>query len=208
MKFGFLYSIGYWATRILSWLFFNPTVRGRENIPATGGFILASNHISYYDPPVVGSWQPRELYFLAKRELFKNKLFGGAISRTNALPVSRGAVDRQAIKLAVDAIKRGHGLTFFPEGTRSRTDDFLPPKPGIGVIASRAGCAIVPAYLHGTNKLKDCFRRRVRMSISYGEPIPAEWVRSQPQSREGYQKIADTVMERIAALRAQVADIK
>ena len=63
-------------------------------------------------------------------------------------------------------------------------------------------------YIHGTNKLKDCFWRRQRMSITYGEAIPAEWVQAQPKSREGYQLIAQTVMERIAALRSQVADLK
>jgi 1-acyl-sn-glycerol-3-phosphate acyltransferase len=208
VSFGFLYFCGYWVARLGSKVLFNPIVRGQEHIPASGGFLLASNHISYYDPPLVGSWQRREMFFLAKKELFQNKLLGGAISRTNALPVSRGSVDRQAIKMAVEAINNGYGLVFFPEGTRSRTQEFLKPKPGIGVIATLTGCAIVPTYIHGTNRLKDCFLRRDRMSITYGEPIEAEWVQSQPKSREGYQAIADTVMARIAQLKAQVSDIK
>ena len=76
------------------------------------------------------------------------------------------------------------------------------------MIAARAGCPIVPTYIHGANKLKACFWRRERLSITYGEPIPAEWVQAQKLDRQGYQIIADTVMDRIAQLRAQVIGVK
>jgi 1-acyl-sn-glycerol-3-phosphate acyltransferase len=187
---------------------FRPRISGRENIPRTGGFILASNHISYYDPPLVGSWQRRELYFFAKKELFRNKLFGAIITATNSLPVARGTIDRQALKLAIGVIRAGFGLTIFPEGTRSHTDQFLKPKPGIGIIARGAGCPVVPAYIHGSNKLSDCFRRRERMSITYGEPLSAEWIVSQEEGKSGYFAIASAVMDRIARLRSQVTGVK
>ncbi len=203
-----LYWAGYSLTRVLSLLLFRPRITGREHIPRDGGFILASNHISYYDPPLVGCWQRRELYFFAKKELFRSPLLGAVIRATNALPVSRGAVDRQALRLAVEVIRRGFGLTLFPEGTRSRTDDFLPPKPGIGMIASQAACPIVPTYVHGSNRLSDCFRRRERMSITYGVPLSADWIRSVPKNRAGYRKVTETVMERIADLRSQVTGVK
>ncbi len=208
MRLKLLYWTGYSLSRILSYVFFRPKISGREHIPRKGGFILASNHISYYDPPLVGSWQRRELYFFAKKELFENKLFAAAITATNALPVSRGAVDRQALKLAIGVVRQGFGLTLFPEGTRSKTKDFLKPKPGIGIIASRAACPIVPTYIHGSNKLSDCFRRRDRMSITYGEPLSAEWVAAQPSDKAGYYSIAHTVMERITQLRSQVTGVK
>jgi 1-acyl-sn-glycerol-3-phosphate acyltransferase len=203
-----LYWAGYSLTRILSFIFFRPRISGRDNIPGEGGFILASNHISYYDPPLVGSWQRREVYFFAKKELFRNKLFGAIITATNSLPVSRGAVDRQALRLAIGVIRKGFGLTVFPEGTRSRTDQFLKPRPGIGIIARQTGCPIVPAYIHGSNKLSDCFKRRDRMSITYGEPLSAEWVTAQPADKSGYLTIAATVMDRIAQLRSQVTGVK
>jgi len=199
----------YWAgwslTRIISKLIFRIKTSGQENVPPSGGFILASNHISYYDPPLVGSWITREVYFFAKKELFKNRLFGALITATNSLPVNRYGIDRQSIRLAVDAIKRGFGLTVFPEGTRSRTEEFLSPKPGIGMIAARAGCPIAVGYLHGSNKLKDCFWGRDRMTMTYGETFPAEWVKSFPATKEGYQQIAEAVMERIGQIKKQVA---
>jgi len=201
-------NIVYWAgwslTRIISKLFFRVRTVGQENIPRQGGFILATNHVSYYDPPLVGSWIKRELYFFAKKELFKNRLFGAIISTTNSLPVNRQGVDRQAIRLAVDAIERGFGLTMFPEGTRSLTDKFLSPKPGIGMIASRAKCPIAVGYIHGSNRPGDCFWGRDRLSITYGETFSADWVKSFPKSKEGYRQIAEAVMARIGEIKAEV----
>ena len=208
MRLKLLYWTGYSLTRLISWPLFRPRISGREHIPTVGGFILASNHISYYDPPLVGGWQRRELYFFAKKELFRNRLFGAVIRVANALPVSRGAVDRQALKLAIDVVKAGFGLTMFPEGTRSRTDQFLPPRPGIGIIAARAGCPIVPTYIHGSNKLRECLWGRDKMSITYGEPLTAEWVLSLGTGKEAYKQIAAKVMERIAELRYQVTGVK
>ena len=166
---------------------------------------MASNHISYYDPPLIGSWQRREMYFFAKQELFRNRLFGAVIRACNSIPVKRGTIDRQAVREAVDVIQKGFGLVVFPEGTRSKTRHFLPPKPGAGMLAQASRCPIVPAYLHGNNRLKDCFLRRTRMTIVYGEPFSAEWVASFPDEKAGYQAITEAVMERIGQLREQVA---
>jgi 1-acyl-sn-glycerol-3-phosphate acyltransferase len=199
------YFGGWFITRLSSWLFFNPCVLGREHIPRDGGFIMASNHISYYDPPLLGSWQRRQMYFFAKQELFRNRLFGAIIRACNSIPVKRGTIDRQAVREAVEVIQKGYGLVVFPEGTRSRTKEFLPPKAGLGMLARTARCPIVPAYLHGNNRLKDCLLRRTRMTIVYGEPFSAEWVASFPDEKASYQAMTEAVMERISQLRDQVA---
>lgn len=199
---------GFVATRVICALFYRPRITGPENVPRQGGFILASNHISNFDPPLVGSFQRRELYFFAKKELFKNPVVSYIITAANSLPVSRGRVDRKALKLAIGAIRDGFGLVMFPEGTRSKTDQFLSPKPGIGIIANHAECPIVPTYIHGSNKLGDCARGRDKMSISYGPPLSAEWVLSQGTGKEAYQKIAATVMERISDLRSAARSVK
>ncbi len=196
-----LYYAGWFVTRVISKLVFRIRISGRENFPKSGGFILATNHISYYDPPLVGSWAPRQVYFFAKQELFKNKLFGWLIRQTNALPVKRGAIDRQALEMSLEVIRRGYGLTIFPEGTRSKTDYFLNPKPGVGMLAIKAGCMIVPGYVHGANKLRDCFLGRERMSITFGEPFTAEWVKSFGEEKEAYEKIAEAVMARIGEIK-------
>jgi 1-acyl-sn-glycerol-3-phosphate acyltransferase len=191
------------AVKFLSRILLRPVIDGEEHVPREGGFILAVNHVSYFDPPFVGSFSPREMFFLAKEELFRNRAFGWLIWQHNARPIKRGAVDRQAIKTGLDAIARGYGLILFPEGTRSLTDQFLPPKAGLGMLAHKAKCPIVPMYLHGSNKLSDCIWGRDQFALSFGQPLSAEWISSLPADREGYDLIATTVMDRISSLRDQ-----
>jgi len=199
--------IWYRICATVSWLMakllFRAKIYGRENVPKEGGFILASNHISLYDPPLAGSCTGRELGFFTKSELFEGKLLGAFLRSVNSLPVRRGTIDRQSIRLAVDSIHRGLGLTVYPEGTRSKTDQFLPAKAGIGLIAIRAKCPIVPTYITGFNRLKDCLRRRTHATVTFGKPFSAEWVASHPAGKQGYVSIAEAVMARIAEIRDQ-----
>ncbi len=201
-----LYYLGWKLTRIISKFLFRVRVTGVENVPTSGGFILASNHTSYFDPPLVGCWIKRPLYFFAKKELFRNPLFGAILRRVNALPVKRGVIDRHALQLAVETIKKGNGLTVFPEGTRSRDGKLRSPKPGIGMIARHAECPIVPAFLSGSNTLWKCFVGKAKLTVTYGAPLPAEWVTSFPRDKEGYQNIARGIMEHIGKLAPPTAD--
>jgi 1-acyl-sn-glycerol-3-phosphate acyltransferase len=203
-----LYYAGWTVTRVLSKLLFRIRVSGQDHIPATGGFILATNHISWYDPPLVGSWATRQVYFFAKSELFKIPILGWAIRRTNALPVKRGTVDRKSIEVSVAVIKQGYGLTFFPEGTRSKSDHFLDPKPGLGLLAIRAACPIVPGYVHGANRLTDCFLGRNRLRVVFGEPFSPDWVAAFPDNKDGYIRLSAAVMERIGELKRSVLENK
>lgn len=201
MSFKPFYYAGWFATRVITKMVFRMKIRGQEHIPGTGGFILASNHRSWYDPPIVGSWSTRQMYFFAKQELFKNKIFGKLISWTNAFPVRRGTIDRAALDMCRTIVTRGDGLVFFPEGTRAIDREFLDPKPGIGLLATELQCPVVPCYLHGSNKLKDAFWGRNKLSIRYGEPITPEWIATIPKDKEGYQVVAEEVMRRIRSLR-------
>lgn len=186
---------------IVTKLLFRIKIYGTENIPKSGGFIYASNHIGYFDPPFVGTWGTRYVYFLAKKELFKKKFFAKLITRCNALPISRKGFDRRAIETCVSTIKNGNGLTIFPEGTRSKTEKFLDPKPGVGLIAYKANCPIVPVFIHGTNKFLDCFLGKEIMIISYGKPLSAEWISSFPAEKESYVAITQAVMGKIKELK-------
>lgn len=196
-----LYWTGYFISLATARIVFRERIVGKEHVPRSGGFILATNHISYYDPPLVGSATGREMAFFAKAELFEVPVLGQLIRRTNAMPVKRGAVDRNALKMAIDTIQKGYGLTVFPEGTRSRTDSFLAPKPGLGLIALGAECPIVPGYIHGSNRLSECFRGRDRLQITFGEVLPVAWVTSFPKSKEGYIGLSRAVMERIGEIK-------
>ncbi len=200
-----LYYAGLSLTRLISTVFFRVKISGTENVPSEGGFIIATNHRSYFDPLLVGSWLSRQVYFLGKAELFKNKFFGWVITQTNALPVRRGTIDRNAVKLCLEVMNQGYGLTMFPEGTRAKGVEFLSPKPGIGVIATQAKVPIVPGYVHGSDRLKDCFLGwRDRLSVHLGPPISAEQVAGFPADREGYFQLAELVMSRIKEIKNQV----
>ncbi len=201
-----LFWTGWTLFRIVATIIFRVKIIGADNIPKTGGFILASNHISYYDPPLVGCCIHREVYFFTKRELFQFKPFGWILLWVNARPVNRAGVDRAAIESAVELLKGGNGLTVFPEGTRSKTKDFLPVKPGIGMIARQAEVPIVPAYIHGANQLWSCFIGRTRLSVRYGKPISAEWIMSLEMAKEGYLAIAEEIMNRIRELKKELSE--
>ncbi|UCD65159.1 MAG: 1-acyl-sn-glycerol-3-phosphate acyltransferase [Candidatus Zixiibacteriota bacterium] len=198
------YYTGWMLTRIVSRLLFRIRVVGREHIPREGGFIVATNHRSYFDPMLVGTWAPREVYFLAKQELFQNKLFGALISATNALPVKRGTIDRKAVDSCVETIDRGYGLTVFPEGTRARDREFLDPKPGLGMIATRAKVPVVPGYIHGSNRLMDCFLGRQKLAIYFDKPIPVSKIAEFGEDRQSYNELVTFVMNRIKAIKERV----
>lgn len=198
-----VYYIGEQLTLLLTKYIYRIKVFGQENIPKENGFILASNHISYFDPPIVGSWTKREVFFMAKKELFSNPLSRWFFRNTNCLPVKRGVFDRKAIELFVDKVKKGHVTVIFPEGTRTTTGDFLPPKFGIGMIAKQLNCPIIPAYIHGSNKLGACFLNREKLSMRYGKPLEPGWADQFQENKEGYSAIAHEVMERIKTLQKE-----
>ncbi|KAA3630923.1 MAG: 1-acyl-sn-glycerol-3-phosphate acyltransferase [Calditrichaeota bacterium] len=198
---NFVYAFGWLIVRIVTKIFFRIKVYNKEFVPKEGGFLLASNHISYYDPPVLGTWTPRIVYFLGKEELLNSPIKKWFFGKMHTMPVKRGAMDRRAIQSCIDRVKEGHGMIIFPEGTRSKTDDFLPGKAGIGLIAKKANCDIVPVYIHGFNKLKDVFFGKDKLTITFGEKIPASWVEAQTSDKNGYVVISQHVMGEIAKLK-------
>jgi len=198
-----VYYIGEQLTLLLTKFVYRIKVFGQENIPNERGFILASNHISYFDPPIVGAWTKREVFFMAKKELFSNPLSRWLFRNTNCLPVKRGVFDRKAIELFVNKVREGHVTVIFPEGTRTKTGDFLPPKLGIGMIAKQLNCPIIPAYIHGSNRLGACFFNRAKLSMRYGKPLEPGWTDQFQANKEGYSAIAHEVMGRIKALQKE-----
>ena len=168
-------------------------------MPRRGPFILAANHRSNAEPALLGCTPPRRNYFFAKRELFDIPLFGRYIRALGAFPVDRGNADLGAMRVALDVLKRGHVLIFFPEGTRSETGNFLPAQPGLGMIALRSGAPVVPAYVSGSTAAvgKVFAPRPVRALI--GDAIDPKSA-NVPKGRPGYQAFSNLVLERIKDL--------
>ena len=117
---------------------------GRENIPASGGVLVVSNHQSHFDPPMVGIGCPRRMNYLARDTLFRFAPFRWLIHSVDAIPIDRDGIGLQGLKESLRRLKRGEMLLIFPEGTRSRDGEIAPFKPGFTVLASRSGAAILP----------------------------------------------------------------
>lgn len=196
-----LFDMGWCIGRLTGALLMGAQVEGRENIPEHGAFILAPNHTSYLDPPLVSGFVRRRVHFFAKKELFDIPLFGVLLRGVQAHPIRRGGFDRQALLLAVELLKDGKVIAVFPEGTRGTNERFLDPKAGIGRIAQDSGAPILPVFLGHSDKFTRCLKREKRLQIRYGEIISASWIKSQETNKQGWSAIANEVMRRIRNLR-------
>lgn len=164
--------------RFLCWLYCAPFIRlrvsGKENIPKKGGFILASNHVSYLDPMILGFACPRNLNFMAKEELFRNTFFGRLISSVGAFPVKRKSGDASALKEAIKRVVSGKGLVLFPEGGRGSGDKLQQPEAGIGFIATKAAAPVIPAFIKGTEIALPKGSRKIKraqVNVVFGKPL-------------------------------------
>lgn len=152
--------------RVVMTILFRPTVIGRENIPQEGGYILAANHLSFWDPVFVGAFlTQRKINFMAKAELFRFKPFAALITACGAMPVNRGSKDASAVLSMVELLKEGNVLGIFPEGTRVRKGKKSNPKKGTVRMAQMAGVPIIPIHLD----TKYILFKKAKMVI--GEPI-------------------------------------
>jgi len=180
-------------------------VKGRERVPVDGGVIVASNHISFWDPPMVGAAIPREAHFLAKEELFATPLLGPLIRSFNAIPIRRGVADLSGMSRAIASLKGGGVLLMFPEGTRMRDGELHPARPGVGMMAVHADVPIVPCYISGSNRPRQWLAGRVRVRIWFGVARPwRELAGSESDLTPGralYQRVGDAAMREVAVLR-------
>ncbi|MYL71220.1 1-acyl-sn-glycerol-3-phosphate acyltransferase [Halobacillus litoralis] len=186
-----LYKLGKALCSIILYPMYRIKIVGKKNIPAEGPVIICSNHISNMDPPVVGITSSRNIYFLAKEELFKNPLIGGILKKVHAFPIKRGMRDRNALRKGLDILKEGHALGLFPEGTRQKNGEIGKGLAGAGFFALRSEAAIVPCAIIGP------YKRFKRLKVVYGEPIDMTEYREQKASA---QVVTDRIMEEIRQL--------
>ncbi|WP_457600073.1 lysophospholipid acyltransferase family protein [Hydrogenivirga sp.] len=179
---------------------FRIEVHGEENIPRSGPFIVASNHRSHLDPPVLNAAFPEPLVFLAKEELFRPPL-GWFIRHMRAVPIRRGSGDVDTLEMTLGLLHRGCHVAIFPEGTRARPGEFLRPKPGVGLLAIKSGVPVVPVLIEGTDHV---FPRGASFPKP-GHPIRVfigkpKLYSSYEDNLKGYRKAALEIMEDIKSL--------
>ena len=167
---------------------------GKNNIPIEGGVILAVIHKSNFDPIIIGITSPRQLSFMAKAELFENKIFGGLIKKLGAFPIHRGSGDVAALKTAFKILDSERTMLIFPEGGRVKKGEKRRAKTGVAMIAQKKCVPVVPVFIDGDYKWMG------KITVIYGNPISFEEYRNVKLSGEKIQEIADGVLNKIYSL--------
>ncbi len=156
-----LYEILKPVAVLLVKLLFRIEIKGKEKIPQKGGFILASNHLSYLDPIILGVASPQRLYFLAKKELFTNKLFASLVKRLGAIPLKREKTEVSTFKTAIKILKENKPLVIFPQGKRSYQINEL--KKGVGFLFKKTEVPIIVAKIRGSEKVLPPGKKFIRL---------------------------------------------
>ncbi len=193
------YSVVRSIARLL-FVFLRLKTEGMDNIPTSGAVIIAPNHVSNWDPIVVGIAMRRPVYFMAKAPLFKYSFSNYVFRKLNAFPVKAEYADRQAIKSALQVLKEGKVLGIFPQGTRSKSGD-AKAQAGIVMIALKSGAPIIPVACLGTGRFFPCGWIHP-LIVRAGKPIYVD-SKGQRIGSAGMEKISEEVMNKINDLLAK-----
>ncbi len=172
---------------------------GLDRLPASGGAVLAANHLSALDPPFIGTFSPRGIWWMMKSELLDVPIVGEALTWTGAFPIRRGARDRESVRKAQELTREGHVIGIFVEGTRQRLGYPGPVHPGAGIIAVREGVPVVPC---GVESFGWSLRNRRACCVVFGRPMHLDDL---PANGSGYREAADRVACEILRLWRQAA---
>ena len=198
-----LYTFGKGLLMPFYKLLYHFKVKNKGAVPKSGGVILASNHMSFADPVLLGLSEKRRLYFMAKEELFKNKFAAAVIRALGAFPVERGAGDGKAIKTGGDILREGNVMTIFIEGTRTKTGELLRPRSGCALLAQQMQLPVVPCCITKRN-FKHKFSKTI---IHFGDPIFPEKLGLTPDSgRRELRGATNMIMDEIKRMREEDAE--
>lgn len=203
----------YW----LGWVFFRAVFRcyfrwrvfHPERVPPTGGVILACNHASYIDPPLVGAGLHRPIAYLARASLFRFPPMAWLLRNWNVVPVDRDGGSGAGLRAILDRLHAGNAIILFPEGTRTGDGKLQPARSGIGLIVIKSDQPVVPVQVFGTYAAYGrhlLWPRPRRMSVKYGVPLQFAALRTEARTaskarlKEIYQQVADEIMAAIARL--------
>lgn len=185
-------AVRIWARTVL-----RARVSGAANVPMDGPLIVACNHLSYLDPPIMGCLCPRRIRYMAKKELFEMPVLGTMIRALGAYPVDRHGSATAAIRRSLSVLEAGGAVGIFPEGTRNR-DGTVAPQTGVALLASLAKAPVVPACIRGSDRAL----RLARVDVAFGPPLSLAAGRK--ATREDLAKFTNTVMSAIERLTESI----
>ncbi len=206
---GFCYAFGWRAFRLLFTTWFRWRVLHPERVPARGPVILAANHASFIDPPLVGAGIHRHVSFLARETLFDVPVLAAVLRSWRVVPVDRDGGTGRGLRSILQRLDQGGAILLFPEGTRSRDGALQPAQAGVGLAIIKSSAPVVPVRVFGSHEAFPRgakFPRPRRLVVKYGNPLPFEALRAEaghcprPRLREIYQQAADLTMAAIAGL--------
>jgi 1-acyl-sn-glycerol-3-phosphate acyltransferase len=192
-----LYAIAHAVVGSLARFFFRLQVFGHDWIPKQGGVLIASNHVSYLDIPLLGSAMKRKAHFIGKVELLRNPIMAFFFRHLNGIPIKRGGVNRKALQEITDRLKRGEVVVIYPEGGINLSGDLKRLKPGIGMLVSMAGVPVVPALIKGTEKALPVGARWIRrhpVKVFFGQPMDFQPRLDRDKGKLLYREISREVM--------------
>jgi 1-acyl-sn-glycerol-3-phosphate acyltransferase len=204
-----LYFLGWCGYRALFKLYFRWRVYNAERVPLDGGVILASNHASFLDPPLVGAGLRRSINYLARENLFRFPVLGWVLHQWQVVPVDRDGGGAAGLRAILDRLLAGGAIILFPEGTRTRDGKLQPARSGIGLTVIKSTAPVVPVRVFGTfpaygRHLR--IPRPYRVAVKYGQPIRFQQLRaeakvcSKSRLKQIYQQVAEEIMAAIANL--------
>ena len=200
-----IYFVSYLIYKAILKGFFGFEVKGAENVPEKGPFIIASNHVSYADPTVIAvTCNTAQIFFIAKHELFNIPVFGLWVRAVGSIKIERNSHSSEPLRKAVNRLREGRALGMFPEGRRSTDGNLQKAQPGMGFIAAKSGAPVIPVYISGTDKVLPKGRRWVRfgkITAKVGKPVDLQETLGIPEKRKAYEAIGEKVMGAIARLK-------
>lgn len=207
------WRLAWLLTYPLAKILLNLRVEGKRNLSSCqGGLIIAANHTSNFDPLILGWAAAREIYFLAKEELFRYRPFAWLIRAWNALPVGRGEIDLRAVRLCSRVLRHRQTLVLFPEGTRSKTGEMASFKRGVGMLALINQVPVIPTHIAGMESSivsylvdRDFVRLGIRKKPAHSGKIRVRFgnavlPKGFTRDRQGYQGLTALIEERVRAL--------
>jgi 1-acyl-sn-glycerol-3-phosphate acyltransferase len=203
------YLMAWFTFRVLFKAYFRWQIYNVEHVPLEGGVIIASNHASYVDPPLIGTALWRHVNFLAREDLFSIPVVGWLLRDWEVVPVDRDGGGAVGLRAILDRLLAGRGIVLFPEGTRTRDGKLQPVRSGIGLTVIKSTAPVVPVRIFGSYEAYGRHRllpRPYHIALKFGQPMRFEQLRSEakvctkPRLKQIYQQVANEIMAAVARL--------